>query len=81
MTKALKLLPSLELLPGFALDLSGVDEEGQSWDFTRAEKREKARALLLKAHRKSPVHVVLQLAEPQRCPAWLDDQRRPETSC
>ena len=47
-TKALKLLPSLELLPGFALDLSGVDKEGQSWDFTRAEKREKARALLLK---------------------------------
>ena len=47
-TKAIKLLPSVELSPGFVLDLSGVDEEGQSWDFTRAEMREKARALLLK---------------------------------
>ena len=47
MTKATKLLPSLRLLPGFALDFSGEDEEGQSWDFTRLEMREKARALLL----------------------------------
>ena len=29
-TKAAKLLPSLRLLPGFALDLSGEDDEGQS---------------------------------------------------
>ena len=29
-TKAFKLLPSVELLAGFALDLSGVDGEGQS---------------------------------------------------
>ena len=47
-TKAAKLLPSLRLLPGFALDFSGEDDEGQSWDFTRAEMREKARALVLK---------------------------------
>ena len=47
-TKALKLLSSLELPPGFALDLSGENDEGQSWDFTRTEMREKARALLLK---------------------------------
>ena len=47
-TKALKLLPILKLLPGFALDLSGEDDEGQSWDFTRAQMREKARALVLK---------------------------------
>ena len=36
-TRALKLLPSLELLPGFALDLSGEDEEGNFWDFSRIE--------------------------------------------
>ena len=29
-TKALKLMPSLKLLPGFALDLSGEDDEGQT---------------------------------------------------
>ena len=47
-TKVAKLLPSLRILPGFALDLFGTDDEGQNWDFTRVEMREKARALLLK---------------------------------
>ena len=47
-TKALKLMPSLELVPGFALDLSGEDDKGHAWDSTRANMREKARALLLK---------------------------------
>ena len=46
-TKTLKLMPSMELVPGFALDLSGEDENGNSWDFTRADMRAKARALLL----------------------------------
>ena len=46
--KAMKLMPSLELVPGFALDLSGNDEEGHAWDFTRADMREKAKALVLK---------------------------------
>ena len=46
-TKALKLMPSMELVPGFALDLSGEDENGNSWDFTRPDMRAKARALLL----------------------------------
>ena len=45
-TKTLKLMPSMELIPGFALDLSGEDENGESWDFTRADMRAKARALL-----------------------------------
>ena len=67
-TRATKLLPSLRLLPGFALDLSGEDEEGQSWDFTRLEMREKARALLLTTKPLlligSPMHIVLQLADP-----------------
>ena len=47
-TKALKLMPSLELVLGFARDLSGNDEEGQAWDFTRADMREKAKALVLR---------------------------------
>ena len=42
-TKAMKLMPGLELVPGFALDLSGNDGEGNAWDFTRADMREKAR--------------------------------------
>ena len=41
-TKALKMLPSMGLSAGFALDLTGEDE-GNSWDFTKAEMREKAR--------------------------------------
>ena len=46
-TKTLKLMPSMELIQGFALNLSGEDENGESWDFTRADMRAKARALLL----------------------------------
>ena len=46
-TKTLKMLPTIGLIPGFALDLTGQDEAGESWDFTRAEMRAKARALVL----------------------------------
>ena len=46
-TKTLKLMPSMGLIPGFALDLSGEDENGNAWDFTRADMRAKARALML----------------------------------
>ena len=46
-TETFKLLPSMELVPGFAFDLSGEDENGESWDFTRADMRAKARAFLL----------------------------------
>ena len=46
-TKVAKLLPSLRIFPGFALDLSGEDENGESLDFTRADMRAKARALVL----------------------------------
>ena len=46
-TKTFKLMPSMELIPRFALDLSGEDENGDSWDFTRADMSAKARALLL----------------------------------
>ena len=47
-TKAMKMMPGLELIPGFALDLSGNDENGNAWDFTRADMREKAKALVLR---------------------------------
>ena len=47
-TKAMKMMPGLELIPGFALDLSGSDENGDAWDFTRADMREKAKALVLR---------------------------------
>ena len=46
-TKTLKLTPSTGLIAGFALNLSGEDENGDSWDFTRADMRAKAKALLL----------------------------------
>ena len=32
-TKTLKLMPSMGLVPGFARDISGEDENGESWDF------------------------------------------------
>ena len=46
-TNAVKLMPSLEVVPGFALDLSGEDENRDSWDFTMPDMRAKARAFLL----------------------------------
>ena len=42
-TRALKMLPSLGLSPGFALDLTGTDRDGRAWDFTLADMRERAR--------------------------------------
>ena len=46
-TKTLKLMPSMELVPGFALHLSGEGENGDSWDFTRLGTRANAKAFLL----------------------------------
>ena len=43
-TAALKLLPGLNLVPGFALDLTTKDENGEEWDFTKADRRAKARS-------------------------------------
>ena len=45
-TRAAKLLPSLRMLPGFALDLTTVDERGEAWDFSKAERRQAARGLI-----------------------------------
>ncbi len=42
-TRALKMLPHMGLAAGFALDLTGQDEDGREWDFTMAEMRERAR--------------------------------------
>ena len=41
-----KLLPGFDVLPGFALDLTTEDEDGQPWDFDKMDQREKARRLL-----------------------------------
>ena len=41
-TKALRMMPHLSLRPGFALDITTVDENGEEWDFTKAHMREKA---------------------------------------
>jgi len=46
-TEMLKSLPSLRLIPGFALDLTTLDEsDGMPWDFRIAEKRRRAAALV-----------------------------------
>ena len=46
-TEMTKSLPSLRLIPGFALDLTTLDEsDGMPWDFTNAEKRRRAAALV-----------------------------------
>ena len=47
MSAAANLLPSLRCLPGFALDLSTLDENGKPWDFDIAENRERAKRLVL----------------------------------
>ena len=36
----------LGMLPGLALDLTGVDEEGVPWDFNDPKQRKKAEALI-----------------------------------
>jgi hypothetical protein len=38
------LLPGLDLVLGFALDLTTLDENGEEWDFSKKERREKARS-------------------------------------
>ena len=43
-TAAAKLLPSLKIIPGFALDITTVDEEGRPWDFSKLEMRQAASA-------------------------------------
>ena len=35
-TQALRMMPHLSLRPGFALDITTVDENGEEWDFTKA---------------------------------------------
>ena len=44
-THAAKMLPELGIAPGYALDLSTVDENGTPRDFDRADMREKARKM------------------------------------
>ena len=41
-TQALRMMPHLSLRPGFALDITTVDDVGEEWDFTKAHMREKA---------------------------------------
>ena len=43
-TKALAMMPHLDLTPGFAYDLTNCDENGEPGDFTRKEMRDKAHA-------------------------------------
>ena len=45
-TRAAELLPRLRISPGCALDVTGVDDEGNSWDFTKVEMCEKALRLI-----------------------------------
>ena len=41
-TAATKLLPELRIIPGFALDLTTADTDGQLWDFDSKVMRERA---------------------------------------
>ena len=54
-TEAAKLLPGLGCIPGFALDLTTVDENGAPWDFDKPEQRKKAWDLLKE---KSPMLLI-----------------------
>ena len=40
-TAAIKLLPELRVIPGFALDLTTVDADGRAWNFDEKEMRDK----------------------------------------
>ena len=42
-TAAIKMLPSLKLIPGLAMDLTTLDDEGKPWDFTTRRSTVKAR--------------------------------------
>ena len=44
---AAKMLPSLKCLPGFALDLSTLDEHGRPWDFDIEENRQRAKRMVM----------------------------------
>ena len=46
-TAAVKLLPELKLIPGFALDLTVADSDGRLWDFDDVVMRDRARKKLL----------------------------------
>ena len=54
-TQALKMLPTQDISPGFALDLTTEDENGIPWDFTKADRREAARH---KVEREEPMFLV-----------------------
>ena len=41
-TKATELLPELNVIPGFALDLTTADSDGRLWDFDEKEMRDRA---------------------------------------
>ena len=46
-TSAAKMLPSMKALPGYAFDLTTVDENGVAWDFDVPERREEAKRRIL----------------------------------
>ena len=82
-TKVLKMLPTADVLPGFALDLTTVNERGEHLDFTQAAKRKEA---LEKIETEKPYIVIgspictpwssLQnLSEPRRDPAAVERER------
>ena len=54
-TAATKLLPELQLMPGFALDLTTVDSDSRPWDFDEKVMRERA---LERVRREKPLLLV-----------------------
>ena len=54
-TNAAKLLPGMNIIPGFALDLTTVDEHGQPWDFAKTDMRQACREMI---RREKPTLVV-----------------------
>ncbi len=74
-TKLLSALPPCELAPGFALDLTCIDpQDGQPWDFDKAEKRKKA---LDKLRKEKPLFLIGSPA----CTAFCTWQRLNEQKC
>ncbi len=82
-TKVLKMMPSCEVLPGFALDLTTTNARGEPWDFANADRRREARKLieqekpyiLIGSPMCSPWSSLQRMSENRRSPEELDRMR------
>jgi hypothetical protein len=54
-TRAITMMPSSEVIAGFALDLTATDDDGRAWNFDEEEMRDRART---KFHKEGPMFLI-----------------------